>query len=196
MEVSQCIGHGALACTAKIRVGNGALHVKRTCGSVTVCWPWCTGLHRQESCWQWSLHVKRTCGSVTVCWPWCTGLHRQDSCLQQSSSREENVWKCHSVLAMVHWLAPPRFVFALACSQDSSREEQCVGYGVLGDSCLQHSEVWKSPWWLWCTGLHRQDSCLQQSSSREENVWKCHSVLAMVHWLAPPRFVLAMELFT
>ena len=142
MEVSQCVGHGALACTAKIRVGNGALHVKRTCGSVTVCWPWCTGLHRQDSCLQQSssreenmrtwhsvlsmvhactakirvcnraLHEKRTCRRVTVCWPWCTGLHRQDSCLQQSSSREENVWKCHSVLAMVHWLAPPRFVFA------------------------------------------------------------------------------------
>ena len=146
MEVSQCVGHGALACTAKSRVGNGALHVKRTCGSVTVCWPWCTGLHRQDSCWQWSssreervecvevsqcvghgtlactakirvgnraLHVKRTCGSVTVCWPWCTGLHRQDSCWQWSSSREENVWKCHSVLAMVHWLAPPRVVLAM-----------------------------------------------------------------------------------
>ena len=77
------VSHGALACTAKSRVGNGALHVKRTCGSVTVCWPWCTGLHRQDSCWQWS------------------------------SSREENVWKCHSVLTMVHWLAPPRFVLAM-----------------------------------------------------------------------------------
>ena len=141
MEVSQCVGHGALACTAKIRVCNRALHVKRLCGSVLVCWRWCSGLHRQESCWSpsreenvWkchsvlangalactakirvgngALHVKRTCGSVTVCWPWCTGLHRQDSCWQWSSSREENVWKCHSVLAMVHWLAPPRFVFA------------------------------------------------------------------------------------
>ena len=148
MEVSQCVGHGALACTAKIRVCNGALH------------------------------VKRTCGSVTVCWPWCTGLHRQDSCLQRSPSREENVWKCHSVLAMVHWLAPPRVVLATGALHV---KRTCGSVTVC---------------WPWCTGLHRQESCWQRSPSREENVWKCHSVLAMVHWLAPPRFVLAMELFT
>ena len=84
MEVSQCVDHGALACTAKIRVCNGALHVKRTCGSVRVC---------------------VDDGALV-----CTAKSRVGN---GDSSREENVWKCHSVLAMVHWLAPPRVVLAM-----------------------------------------------------------------------------------